>query len=475
MNVRILLPLISGVSACVPSVTHVHNTYTMGEEDSDVEAADTADSDSAGAGSYPVMSLPPCDTVVALNDVEIDLWGQDGHTFYLEVTPEQRVSMDEFECRGGASDDYVIVYDWVNEETCPNFALNVRVVPGGQAEGAVQCADTGKVELATVGQSSFRYWYDVPNFKLDVGEFQDIRFPSGDKTVRLNNGQADANIVREAIGLGVWNAMGYPAPPSRFVRTQSNVWDNEVYPGAWAAHVMVQPYKKAFFNAELPSAVHVWEGEADAFSPWDDFSFVECEWTDADECDFDALMQIREFINGAPEGEGFMAATESVIDWPAFHQNQCLSALTGTGDDFIHNSNNTVFVLREDGKIQFLPYSIDINADHPWYPGTPYDGWGYLPQQCAADPECRAAALDTCDGMIDTFEALDVPTTVVDERCDALVSAGLSRANDEEVCEQIREYYTSRPESLRAEIEALRFELMQGDTEESDTDEVIND
>jgi uncharacterized membrane protein YgcG len=404
---------------------------------------------------YP-SNLPECDEIVALPDLEIDLFGQDGHLFYFEVTPKMRLSMDNRACDfGGGGPVYELGGE---EEGCPPSAFNVRVV----AQGGTVCADTGKVELDLPGQSSWRFWREIPNFKLDVSEFQDQKFKTGDKTVRMNNGQADSTIVREATALAIWRAMGYPAPPTRFVKTQSNVWDYDFEPGVFAAHVMVQPYKKAFFAQNLPDVTSVWEGEG---NPFGGFTNFECEWSKADNCDDRALKEIVNVVEEAPRGAGFMAATASVIDWPSIHQNQCLSALTNTGDDWIHNGgNNTVIALSKNGKIMYLPYSTDISGGHPWYPDTPYDAPNYyyygrdqnLAQRCAEDPECRAQALDTCDAMITQFEGLDVVKNIVEERCETLDTLGLKRRADGPVCESLASYYANKPADLREELEDLR-------------------
>lgn len=402
---------------------------------------------------YP-SNRPECDTVVPFAELEIDLWGADGHTFYFEVTPEMRVAMDERLCDGGGSQ---IPYDLGGdpEELCPPSAFNTRVLPAGSSE----CADTGRVELDLPGQSSWMAWENIPNFKLDVGEFQDQEFSTGDKTVRMNNGQAESTIVREATALRIWRAMDYPAPRTSFVRTQSNVWDYDYEVGVFAAHNMVQPYKKPYFKEELPEVTSAWEGQGNPFGGWYE---AECEWSDGDDCEDDVLASIVQTVMAAPRGEGFMAATESVIDWPMIHQNQCLSALTGTGDDWIHNNNNVVIALREDGKIMYLPYSTDISGGHPWYQYTPYEGLPSsdydvsLTSSCLQDPECRTLALDTCDDMIDAFEELDVVTTVVQERCNTLDETGLKRSADEDVCDSLETFYTERADALRDEIEVLR-------------------
>lgn len=399
---------------------------------------------------YPAHR-PKCDTIVPLQDLEIDLWGRDGHSFYFEVTPEMRVASDEQQCKmdGGRGGVYQL---GGGGALCPPSATNVRVVPAGSKE----CADTGKVELDLPGQSSWRAWSEIPNFKLDVGEFEDQKFKTGDKTLRMNNGQADSTILREATALAIWRAMGYPAPRTRFVQTQSNVWDYDFEPGVSAAHVMVQPYKKAFFSKELPEVTSAWEGEGNPFAGW---STLECEWSKGAACQDKELKDIVSVVQSAPYGEGFMDATAEVVDWPMIHRNQCLAALTGTGDDWIHNTNNVVIALREDGKIFYLPYSTDISGGHPWYPVTPYDGFAdpeSLAARCATDPLCREQALDTCDEMVDEFEELNIVETVVQERCSALTDNELDRPADAKVCESLAAFYEARPAELREELALLR-------------------
>jgi hypothetical protein len=432
-----------------------NNYYNLGGSDGgSMGGASTGGGSPGGAGNEDgyTSHLPACDSVTTVSELDIDLFGEDGHLFYFEVTPKTRVAGDDQVCRGNNGGVYGL-----KNPPCPLAAENIRIVAGGAQK---QCADTGRVELELVGQSSFRPWLDIPNFKIDVEEFQDQKFKSGDKNLRLNNGQADSTIIREAVALRVFRGLGYPAPPTRFVQTQSNVWDTLVEPGVFAAHNMVRPYKKAFFKAELAEAVHVWEGAGDPFM--DGWYDVECEWTDEDECDDARLADIVSEVQQTPSGLGFMAATEHLIDWPALHKNQCIAALTGTGDDWIHNNNNVVLVLREDGRVMYLPYSTDISGDHPWYKNTPYDGMAFLAQQCAWDPDCREQALDTCDDVIDQFEALDVANSIVAERCNTLEGLGLMRGPDSKVCDQLKSFYGSKAGELRAEIEGLRDDSGMG-------------
>lgn len=491
-----VLFLASGLTSvsCTTKEGDIINYYTLGGAPSVPDDDDELDE----YESY----LPACTETVPLDELEIDLFGEDGHLFYFEVTPEARLAADEQRCSFGF-DVYGAVYELGEEEGgCPIPARNVRIRPAW----STVCSDTGKVEVDLPGQSSFRPWAEIPNIKLDVGEFEDMRFQTGDRQLRFNNGQADSTIVREAIALGIWREMGYPAPRTRFAQVRSNVWDTEVHPGASASHVMVQPYKEAFFREFAPEILHVWEGQGDPFVPTggecdfgccDPFGcggeiidppyFIDpaeeagdpaplplpdvvgepaavqrgsfsgdCQFSVEEQCDEEAFDSIVADLAEVPVGPGYMEATESYIDWPLLHQNMCLSALTGTGDDWIHNSNNVVIGIRDDGKIMFFPYSTDISGDHPWYQNTPYQGYAHLTQACQADPDCWEAALSTCESMIDDFEELDVVATIVEERCEALEDTKLDRPADEPVCEALVEYYTARPAGLREEIERLR-------------------
>lgn len=450
---------IAAISGCNPQPqtvienTYVYNTYTNGEPTQ------------TPVTEYP-SNLPACTQVVPLAELPVDsLFDIDGILFYIEVSPEQREVQDSQMCSADQVPWDENVYDLEPEQEeenplCPSFATNIRVVlPTGDG-----CADTGKVGLNLVGQSSFRSWEEGPNFSIDANDFQEeLEFPGGMKLIRLNNGQASSTVVREPTALAVWQAMGYPAPDTRFVKVTSNYWD-WLYPCTedgecpWTAQVMVQPYKKPFFKEKMPDVVHVWEGWGDPFMSMEGggFAYLECQWSTEDDCDPAAIDHVIDVVAAAPYGEGFMAMTSEVIDWEMIHRNQCISAITGTGDDWIHNSNNLVIALRDDGKIVFLPYSTDISAAHPWYSSVQYDGMAYLTSACAADPECRIQSLDTCLQMVDEFEALMAPQTIVEERCEVLEETGLMRDPDEPACEDIYDFYDERPADLREELLQLK-------------------
>lgn len=381
--------------------------------------------------------LPKCEEELSLNDLPMRLFADDGHLFYFEVTPEAVRAGDTQACDRETP---------LKDVDCPNFASNVRVVPFGTE----LCADTGKIELDLRGGKNFRPWLLIPTFKFDSGEFMPGSFGEGDSQLRFHSGQGGSTIVREAIALRIWRALDYPAPRSSFVKTQSNVWDTAYGEGTWAAHLMLQSFKKEFFEEELPGAISVWDGEGDPFG--DGWREVSCEWSADDACDDEALSAIISLVQAEESGEGFQARTEAAIDWPSVHAFQCLSALTDAGDDWIHTGDNVVLALSEGGKVSYLPHRLDdsggmrTEAEKP----TPFTGTAFLIQECEKDPSCAAQARSTCGALLDKFEQEDLLSTIVDERCETLVDLDLARDGDTQACEEIRDYYQGAVARVRA-------------------------
>lgn len=412
----------------------------------DVPSSDGGDSleDSYRLGSFvPPMPArfeshrPACSDVLALEDLPIRLFADDGHLFHFEVTPRAASAGNSRACDDDSPPAGV---------ECPNYATNVRVVPWG----ATYCADTGKVELDLRGGKNFRSWLEIPTLRFDSAEFRDQSFSEGDSKLRFHNGQSGATVLREAIALRIWRALGYPAPRSAFVKTQSNVWDTAFGPGTWATHLMLQSYKKQFFKTDLPDADSVWEGKGD---PLDEgWKEVECEWSAEDDCNDSALRMVIAQIRAEQQGPGFRERTSSFVDWPSIDAFRCLSALTDTGNDWLHTADNVVLVLTELGMLRYLPHRLDRSAGMSDEPSS-FEGHAYLTRMCATDPDCESAAASTCETLLDEFDRLDLITTVVRERCDTLTTLGLDRDGDDQACEELRDYYESAADRVRGELE----------------------
>ncbi len=391
--------------------------------------------------------LPECEEMLPLADLPIRLFADDGHLFYFEVTPAAARAGDAQACDPATPAEGV---------ECPISATNVRVKPFGMEV----CADTGKVELGLRGGKNFRPWLYIPTLSLDSGEFEPQKFGEGDSQLRFQNGQGGRTIIREAVALRIWQAMGFPVPENSFVKTQSNVWDTAIKPGTWAAHLLMQRYKKTFFDQQMPDVVHVWEGEGDPFAAktlaagWTE---VDCEWSSEEDCDDKALQTVVSKVRAAPAGADFYKITSSLIDWPSVHAFQCLSALTDTSKDWIHDSDSVVLALSAKGQVRYLPKNLDRSGGVYADEGKPtsYRGAAYLLKRCEADPDCVAAGVAVCSDLLDDFEQLDASQSIVEERCSTLEALDLAREGDGEACTQMKKYYKEAAARVREEISQL--------------------
>jgi hypothetical protein len=129
-----------------------------------------------------------------------------------------------------------------------------------------------------------------------------------------------------------------------------------------------------------------------------------------------------------------------------------------TGDDPLHNSNNNLIIERDDGRMVWAPYSIDISAGAAadWgYHDTPLTGSNSLARGCQSDPQCWADTITTCEDLIARFDALN-PENLVDEAVDTLTNLDMMRSGDEGRAADLREWYVERQEGLTEELERYR-------------------
>lgn len=399
-----------------------------------------------------IAGEPDCPFPVDLNEIEV--FEQDGVTIYLQLLEDQVQLMDERACSGG--------YDWYSYGTyelgdeedvqCPTYVEQAWLLTPERE----LCAATGKVELTTFGESSFQHWmnpddgsFGIPNLRFDFGEFHSQKLADGTSHLRLSNGQAESGIIRLDIAARIWLAMGYPAPRTSFVQVLTDMWDNLLSQGAWAAYTAFEPYKKNWVRWVNIGITSIWEGVGD---PLWDLSSLECWWAE-EECEDSRLDDIVSQLN-APHTD-LMSETVGLVDWQRLHENLCLTNLTGTWDNWSHNGNNVVIALGPDG-ILLLLYSGDISGGHPWYPEMQsYWGWSSISQMCAQDEYCRSQAIDTCLTMVDQFETMGL-ATIASDRCEALESAGLAREPDAAICEQVEEFYLTQPTILRERLLAMQ-------------------
>ena len=409
----------------------------------------------AGEDAGPEV-IGPLTMTTSWKDQEIDLFGVPGHRFWLDVDKDQLLAMNTAPSEdqggggpiikdigpGGGGDIYT-----PGGEIEPTYADHVVV----QDAKTGSIADYGKMEVKLVGQFSRRQWTPttIPNLHIDTDEFKKRKI-GGFEHFRLNNALV-GTIFREVVGYRIYRALGYPAVRTSYAFLGSNVWGDDT----WVPMPLVEVYKKSFCDANTDllgggTCTNMWEFFGDAAQqPAPDWG---CQIASCDNSKLDAL---RAAVAKTPPGEGFGAALDGVLDWPMFHKFQCLSWILETPDDPIHASNNNLIIEREDGKLLWAPYSIDISQGLENWGDVSLYGQSAITTGCQADPACWADTIATCEELISAYKALK-PERIVDEAKKTLETLGMLRDGDEERAQQLRDWHVKRQAELSEKLELYR-------------------
>jgi len=405
-------------------------------DDTTGEAPDTTTS---GVDEPFLEGAPEPNT--APGDQDVDVFGQIGLRYWFAVDPAQVDKMNE-QNNGGGEDIYT-------PGSAATYANHLFV---SSHDDPPTIADYGKVEVRVVGQSTFRPWTPttLPSLKVDTDEFTDGLEVAGVEHLRFNNSLV-GSIFREKIALEVYARLDYPAPRANFAWVGSNVWGPDVH----IPYALVEVYKRdfcdRFADAWGGGCRNIWEFVGD-FGQGSLLAEQSCQLSS---CDSGRAAELEQLVVATPQGPGFKAALADWLDWESFHKFQCLSWVLWTGDDALHNMNNVVLVEREDGKFQYLPYSVDISGGQDWYIDTPLYASNTIATGCQSDADCWADTIAVCEDVIAGFVALD-PPGLVDEVHDQLAAEGMLRNGDEGRYKQIRQWYADRAEALLPELDAFR-------------------
>jgi hypothetical protein len=417
-----------------------------------VEDVDAAAGNDPAAGSLDasVPAAPPPTSLGGLSfdtnpeDQEIDLLSVAGHKFWIEVNAMQLVTMNAL-VEGDWDDRYT-------PGTGPTFADYVVV----QDATTLSVANYGKMEVRLIGSSSKRPWsaLTVPNVRIDSNEFQPGLKIGGFEHIRLNNGVV-GGIFREQLANRIYNALGYPAARGTHVFLGSNVWGDDV----WVPMTLMEVYKRRFCNdnAELigggDSCANMWEFAGDIINGPGALPQDACQLS---ECDNGRLEEVMSVLAATPQDDGFKDAMAPYIAWDQFHRFQCLSWILWTGDDAVHNLNNNLIIEREDGRLMWAPYSVDVSMGQSWHQNVRLPGHSAVARGCQADAECWADTVASCETLIDEFDALN-PEDFLDETLDQLTTLGMLRDGDQEDASALRDWLLNRQTSLPYELEHFRY------------------
>ena len=428
----------------------------------------------------PPLSLGGLTVNVSRDEQALDLFGVFGHRFWVEVSNEQRSLMNENADQGGGfpgpgGDIYT---PGLEPET--TFAQHILI----QDALTQSVADYGQVEVKLVGESTGRRWNrsQIPNLRIDSNEYEKGKRIGGFEHLRLNNSLV-GSIFREHLAHEIYRALDYPALRSGYAFLGSNVWGKDI----WLPMTLIEVYKRRFCedNAEQlgGDCLNMWEFAGELGIPTDPGACPACapeplpidpfpiprpggpgdpsdlspeSWCQLSECDDTRLDAVIEVVKATPPGAGFQAALDPYVDWTLYRQFQCLSWMLWTGDDPVHSGNNNLIVERDDGKLVWAPYSVDISAGQDWYTHVPLPGSTVIPRGCQSEPSCWAETIATCEDLIARFDALE-PEAMLDERYAKLESTGMLRDGDQERAEALRAWLVWRQQVLPSELERFRY------------------
>jgi hypothetical protein len=401
---------------------------------------------------YP--DAPIADTAVA--DFELDLFGTPGNRYWFGVSEQQLKAMNDGQ-QGGCAHCAGGIY---TPGDVANYVDHLWVTTAGDEP---RTADYGKVQVRVVGQSSWQPWNPagIPNLNIDTDQFVKNQRMAGYEHLRFSNGQV-GSIFRDRVAYDLYRALDYPAPLVTYAWVQSNVWG----PHISIPYLLVERYKQAFCERNKiefgGGCANIWEFATDFGYPQEGGGidkkgaggvFDAPENCQVDECESGRANELDALMSATPHGEGYKAALEDYIDWPAYHRFQCLSWVVGTPDDQIHANNNVVVVEREDGLFQMLPYSVDISLS--LWGGVRLRGNNNLSKGCQADPLCWQDTLDACEDLIADFTAIE-PRRMLKAVYEELEEQGMLRRGDEQQYDAIDAYLQDRLEHLPADLQVYR-------------------
>lgn len=330
-------------------------------------------------------------------------------------------------------------------------------------------ADYGKVQVNVVGQSSGTTWSSttIPNLSIDSNEFVDGQYLNYAELLdhgRANN-ESVGSMIGEPLALALWDAVGLPVPRIAYAFVGGSPWQNDEL---LIPYGFVETYKPAFCAEHADSfgggCSNIWE--------WCSYDISAANVSSIDQfcevhggCTTDRLAEFADAVDANLYQEGFEAATSEYFDWPAFQTHMCLSWYAQTGDDYVHNLNNIVFVEGNDGKFRVLPWSTDINAGLAWGGAwTGMDLWGYsnMSLGCEYDSQCWQETIDACGVVLDKMESLDPANTILPDLYERLRSTaapwgddggdGMLRSPDADMYATAFTFYSTRVETAREEL-----------------------
>jgi hypothetical protein len=437
-----LLPVV--LIACSDNVVYkINNTYVMDDEETGLE--------DSGADRYADLPVAP---TTSADQLSLDVFGPGDNTWWLNVSESGITKLNQpWELGTG---DYV-EYDPPREVSTENLLV---VTPAGEV------ADFGEVGISLVEQLTSAPWTSstIPNFRLDADEQVEGQRFGGLERVGLDSA-GYGSMFGAASALAVFRALGLPAARTAYAWVGGSGWENDTL---LVPMLVREAYDGVFCdeNAALLGGgcvtLRSFDGEITNATA---LSRATCEVGD---CGDDTRVNaLHKALKANFRTQNFDEMTAPYLDWTQLHRSACAHWLLWIADDYVHQLNNVVLVEGQDGRFRLLPAPNDVIAGYAYdglYSNTPLFASAILSSGCEQDESCREAQLDTCEQVINEFEAMD-PVSLIDGLADHLRAAeapwgdvpdGMWREPDDAAYEHHRSFYETRVESARAELETYR-------------------
>ena len=256
---------------------------------------------------------------------------------------------------------------------------------------------------------SFRTIDQKPKFKIDFSQYVAGQRLHGLHSMALNNEVVDCSYLKEPIGYEVFRQLGIPGARTSFSRVSVNGENYGLY-------VVVEVPDAELLKLRLPDddegnlydGKYLYNTVTHAYTLLD-FASGEDDLFPLEEGTEEGNASIHAISNGmagAPNGAGFGAAMDPLVDWTEWHNAWAAEEWVGHLDGYLMNKNNyRVYFRPSDGRMMYLPTDFDYAflTDGSW--GVGWTGpIGTLGSRCYADPSCLAAqsaAVNASLGVID--------------------------------------------------------------------------
>jgi hypothetical protein len=257
---------------------------------------------------------------------------------------------------------------------------------------------------------SFRDLNGKAGFKIDLGEWGDLRRLGGQQQITLNNNVQDCAMIKTPVGYQVFELAGSAAPRVSYAWVRVNGTDYGLYtvPESIGDEFLERNYADPSGNLYDGKYAYYggWNYTLIDFYPTVDDLFQLEEGVDVGLAD---IFAITDAVQGNAYQPSYYAETGALVDWAEVHPFLAAEQLVGHVDGYAMNENNyRVYFDPTDGLAELIPWDLDNAYIEDWMWGMSWlSPRGDLATFCWTDPACRSAQAAAAITVADAVEAVD--------------------------------------------------------------------